>query len=373
MTPALATSGPTAFWYLTRATGAVALLLLTLSMLLGVANWRRWRPAGQPRFVLDALHRNVSLMVLVFLGLHVLTSILDGFAPVGFVDAVVPLHSSYRPLWLGFGALSFDLLLAVTITSLLRQRLGHRAWQITHWLAYAAWPVALLHTVGTGSDVRRGWLLALCAICLAAILVAICFRTAQGWPSIASSRFAALAGAGMAAIALIAWLPSGPLAKGWARRAGTPAHLLAVTTTGGAAAASPGRASSRQSPSLDAPFHARLSGVLHQSQSSATGLVTLDMPLRLSGSGSRRLDVRIDGEPAEGGGVSMTDGRILLGTANDPSRFSGQVTSLDGTTISALVSRAHSQQLALDIELRIDSGSGAVGGTVSAQSAGPAR
>ena len=362
----LATSGPTAFWYLTRATGAVALLLLTLSMLLGVVNWRRWTLPGQPRFVLDALHRNVSLLVLVFLALHIVTSILDGFAPVGLIDAVVPFHSSYRPLWLAFGALSFDLLLAVVATSLLRQRLGHRAWRITHWLAYAAWPVALLHTVGTGSDVKRGWLLALCAICLAAVLVAVCLRTAQGWPNIAGNRFAALAGSGIGAIVLVAWMPSGPLAKGWARKAGTPSSLLGVSTTSTATA---GRQHRTHTPGLDRPFRARVSGLLHQSQSPETGLVTIDMPLRLSGSGSRRLEVRIDGQPTDGGGVSMTDGRVDLGTASERSLYRGRISSLEGTSISSVVARSGGRRLALDIELKIGSGSSSVGGTVSAQSA----
>ena len=196
---------------------------------------------------------------------------------MGVVAAVVPFHSSYRPLWLAFGALSFDLLLAVVATSLLRQRLGHRAWRITHWLAYAAWPVALLHTVGTGSDVKRGWLLALCAICLAAVLVAVCLRTAQGWPNIAGNRFAALAGSGIGAIVLVAWMPSGPLAKGWARKAGTPSSLLGVSTTSTATA---GRQHRTHTPGLDRPFRARVSGLLHQSQSPETGLVTIDMPLR---------------------------------------------------------------------------------------------
>ena len=364
----LATSGPTVLWYLTRSTGTVALLLLTLSMLLGVANWKRWNLPGQPRFVLDTLHRNVSLLVLVFVGLHIVTSVLDGFAPVSFVDAVIPLHSSYRPLWTAFGALSFDLLLAVAITSMLRQRVGHRLWRFTHWLAYAAWPVALLHTVGSGSDIKSGWLLALCAVSLAVIVIGVWIRVSQGWPTYAGRRISAFGATVFGSIALIAWLPSGPLAKGWAKRAGTPAKLLASMNAGAGA----GRSAAPAPTSLDGPFTANLRGVLHQSQSSTTGLVTIDMPLRISGGGGRRLEVRMQGQPLQGGGVSMTDGQVNLGTTGNPSIYSGRIASLQGTSLSAFVARSDGRLLTVRVELLISPGSSAVSGTVSAQPGGGA-
>ncbi len=103
----------------------------------------------------------------MFLVLHILTAVLDTFAPISLLAAFVPFVSSYRPFWLGLGAVAFDLLLAVTLTSLLRTRLGPGVWRATHWLAYACWPFALLHTLGTGSDVRTTWLLVLSVACLA--------------------------------------------------------------------------------------------------------------------------------------------------------------------------------------------------------------
>ena len=121
----LAAAGPSAYWYLTRSTGAVALLLLTFAIALGVIDVRRLSSPRWPRFVVDSLHRNVSLLAMVFLALHILTSVLDSFAPISLLDAFIPFGGSYRPFWLGLGAVSFDLLLAVTITSLLRQRMGY--------------------------------------------------------------------------------------------------------------------------------------------------------------------------------------------------------------------------------------------------------
>ena len=69
------------------------------------------------------------------------------------VDVVVPFVGAYRPFWLGLGALALDLLAALIVTSLLRARIGLRAWRAVHWVAYACWPVALVHGLGTGSDV----------------------------------------------------------------------------------------------------------------------------------------------------------------------------------------------------------------------------
>ena len=91
---------------------------------------------------------------------------LDSFAPIRLIDAVIPFASTYRPLWLGLGALSFDLLIALVVTSLVRRRLGYRAWRTIHWLAYASWPVAVFHGLGTGSDTKVWWMLALTAACV---------------------------------------------------------------------------------------------------------------------------------------------------------------------------------------------------------------
>ena len=222
----LATSGPSLEWYITRSTGAVALLLLSLAVALGVADVRRLGTPSWPRFVVDALHRNVSLLALVFLALHILTAVLDSFASISLLDAFVPFVGSYRPFWLGLGAVAFDLMLAVILTSLLRGRVGSRAWRVTHWLVYACWPVALLHTLGTGSDVKTTWLLALSGLCLALVLGAVLARVCGRSRESARGRGVAVGGAFAFALGLALWLPSGPLGSEWARRSGTPSALL---------------------------------------------------------------------------------------------------------------------------------------------------
>ena len=137
----------------TRLTVAmVALVLLTASVVLGVLEVKRWSTERWPRFVTAGLHKNISLLSVVFLAIHIATTVVDGFAPIGWLDVVIPFRSPYRPLWLGLGAVAVDLLIALTVSSLLRGRIGHRAWRAIHWAAYACWPVAALHGMGTGTD-----------------------------------------------------------------------------------------------------------------------------------------------------------------------------------------------------------------------------
>jgi methionine sulfoxide reductase heme-binding subunit len=228
----LAAAGPSLYWYLTRSTGAVALVLLTLAIVVGVLDVQRWSSARYPRFVVDSLHRNVSLLALVFLVAHILTSVLDSFAPISLADAVVPFVGSYRPFWLGLGAVAFDLMLAVIVTSLLRARMGYSSWRAVHWLAYASWPIALLHGLGTGSDVKSSWLLLLSIGCLLSVLAAVLARVISGWPRDVRWRGTAVGAAGAFSLFLVLWLPSGPLGSEWARRSGTPTALLAHAHAG---------------------------------------------------------------------------------------------------------------------------------------------
>src|SRR5712691_5678913 len=169
-----------ALWFATRGFGVVSLLLLTAIVVLGVAGVTRWRSSRWPRFVVAGLHRNLTLLALVFIALHVITTVADGYAPISLLNAVIPFTSAYRPLWLGLGAVAFDLLLALTITSLLRARIGHRRWRALHWLAYASWPVALVHGLGTGTDARVAWMQVVAASCTACVVAAVLWRVAGG-------------------------------------------------------------------------------------------------------------------------------------------------------------------------------------------------
>ena len=163
-------------WYATRAAGLVTLLLLTASVLLGVITAGRYASDRWPRFLTVGLHRNLSLLVLVFLALHVGTTLMDSFVSIPLSAAFVPFISAYKTFWLGLGAIALDLLLALVITSLLRARLGHRAWRRVHWLAYACWPIGLAHGLGIGTDRATTWVFVLTIGCAAAVAAAATWR-----------------------------------------------------------------------------------------------------------------------------------------------------------------------------------------------------
>ncbi|TMF49722.1 MAG: ferric reductase [Chloroflexi bacterium] len=170
----------TLLWYTTRGAGAVTLILLTAVVVLGILTVLRVQSPSWPRFLTTGLHRNLALMTMVFLALHIVTSVVDPFTHLGWAAALIPFSSYYRTFWLGLGVVSFELLLAIVVTSLMRGFLGHHAWRAIHWLTYAAWPVGVLHGVGTGTDTLSAWMLAITAACIAAVGVAIFVRLTSG-------------------------------------------------------------------------------------------------------------------------------------------------------------------------------------------------
>ena len=358
-----ATTGPTAMWYLTRATGAVALLLLSASVVLGILGPLRVQAGRWPRFAVGTVHRDVSLLVVVLIVVHVVTTVLDGFAPISLIDGVIPLHSAYRSLWLGLGALSFDLIVALVLTSLLRARLGLRTWRTVHWLAYLSWPVAVLHGLGSGSDAKQLWLLALTAVCVAAAVAAVLLRLRSTPLLEPPARSGLTALTAITPVALLAFTVLGPLQHGWAKTAGTPASLLGKPTAARAPAAAAGRAAAPVPAAvLSRDFAAALSGTLHQS--STTGGELVDISLRLSGGLTGVLRIRLAGVPDGQGGVSLTGSQVDLAAAGTASAMAGRVTSLSGEQFTARVKDAHGASIDLRGVLNIDTSTGQVTGQV---------
>jgi DMSO/TMAO reductase YedYZ heme-binding membrane subunit len=169
-------------WYMTRATGIVALVLLTSTMVMGVAAGGNWARPRWPRFVTQGLHRNLSLLAVMFVFAHVTTTVVDGYVPAGWLSAFVPFTSPYKRVWLGLGAVAFDLILALILTSLVRHRLNQTTWRAIHWLAYASWPVALVHGLGAGTDVTPVIMRWVTALSIVATGAALAWRLTRRWP-----------------------------------------------------------------------------------------------------------------------------------------------------------------------------------------------
>jgi methionine sulfoxide reductase heme-binding subunit len=167
-----------ALWYASRATGLVSQLLLTAVMVLGAANGARLSSHRWPRFAVAALHRNLSLLTVAFLAIHIATAIIDTYAGIEWITVVVPFVSHYEPFWLGLGTVAFDLLVALVLSSLARPRINPGLWRLIHWAAYACWPSAVIHGFGIGgADSRLVWVRVLDVVCVLIVVVAVWLRT----------------------------------------------------------------------------------------------------------------------------------------------------------------------------------------------------
>jgi methionine sulfoxide reductase heme-binding subunit len=344
-------SSSKAIWYLTRGTGAVSLMLLTAVTVLGIVNVVRWSPSHTPRFVVQRVHRNLSLLAVVFIVVHIATAVIDAFAPIRWIDAVVPFRSAYRPLWLGLGAVAFDLLIAVAATSLIRARLGYRVWRAVHWTSYALWGVAVLHGLGIGSDSKQLWMLGLVVVSVGAVVAAAAWRVATGWPEWTPARLTMAAGAALTPIALGVWLVGGPLRAGWAARSGTPKQLLVHTSS---ASSSPPPPAVANQPPIVLPSNTSGNGttLLHHLSGGGARVV---VALQTGGAPALSIRVILNGEPLAGGGVSMTDGSATLTPPGGAAPYQGTVTGLSGLSINADLSDGHGDRIALTLQLQVSS------------------
>jgi DMSO/TMAO reductase YedYZ heme-binding membrane subunit len=163
-------------WLVSRAAGVVALVLLTATVVLGTVSTAPTRSVAWPRWARQALHRDLALLSIAALAVHIGAVVLDNYVDIRWYVPLVPFVSAYRPVWVGLGTIAFDLVLVVIASSLLRVRLGVRTWRAVHWLTYAAWPIAVLHYLTTGTDASAPWGVALAVLAIVAVAVAVGLR-----------------------------------------------------------------------------------------------------------------------------------------------------------------------------------------------------
>ena len=321
MTPATASAltavGGKAFWFLTRASGLVSIVLLSATIVLGVVASVGWTTQRWPRFVSQDVHRNLSLLCIAFVGVHVVTTVVDGYVPIGLLDVVLPFHSPYRPVYIGLGALGFDLLLAVLITSGLRHRIGYSSWRFVHWLAYLCWPIALIHGLGSGTDTPLPVVLLVEGACTAAVLVAFAWRLTTGRSLPVSGRTAAAA--------------------------------TTAPTSSGASGSVPA-----------VPFTSQVTGTQTQTRPDARGTIQITLGMHLHDAASTPLTVVLSGQESAGGGVSLSSGTVAYGP------YHGTVVGLNGGTVTMRVAAPATTTLVAT--LAIDQQTGALTGSVAGSS-----
>ncbi len=165
-----------ALWALGRGTGVVALIMFTITLVLGIVSRSGRSVGGLGRFGVAEVHRTAALTGVGLIAVHLGSLLFDPYAQLRLVDFVLPFAGSYRPLWLGLGTVAVDLLLVVTAVSLLRKWVGPRVFKAVHWLTYALWPIALLHALGNGTDAGTAWMDGVAIACSVAVGSAVAWR-----------------------------------------------------------------------------------------------------------------------------------------------------------------------------------------------------
>lgn len=139
-------------WYITRAAGLTAYVLLWLSTAWGLAVSSKILDLFLHRTFTYDFHQFISLLAIGFIVLHIAVLMADRYLPYTLAQVLLPFLSPYRPLWVGIGVIGFYLTLLVTVTFYLRSRIGVRTFRAIHGLSLIAYLAATVHGFFAGTD-----------------------------------------------------------------------------------------------------------------------------------------------------------------------------------------------------------------------------
>jgi DMSO/TMAO reductase YedYZ heme-binding membrane subunit len=337
-------------WETARAGGFAAYILLTLAVSAGLVLRNRWQSDRWPRLITNELHGYLSLLGLVFIAVHVAAVTIDPFTHFGLAEILLPFASHYRPLWMGLGIVSLYLLLSVWLSTRLRTRIGHRLWRRIHLLAFLVYAAATVHGLGSGSDTRMSWAVAIYAVSVSVVVGLAVRRLLVPATRVERSRPVGAALTGLAVAGVATWAAVGPLAAHWGKHAGVAqASVVAAPAMHGSL-----------SGVVVTPFVATFTGQATVSEANDVGLVTVRIHGALRGGTSDHLEILVHGSPLADGGVSMQASHVSLGAATP--LYTGRIVQLNGMQLVAAVS-SRAERLRLRISLRFAS-DGSARGTV---------
>jgi predicted ferric reductase len=145
-------------WYLARAGGVVAYLLLFGSVALGLALSSRGLEALLGPLRLLDLHEFVTLFTYALVALHLAGLYLDQYLQPAPAELLIPFALPYRPTWSGLGAVALYVSAIITASFYLRRRIRYRTWRVLHYLTFVVFVLALVHGLGSGSDTLTPWM-----------------------------------------------------------------------------------------------------------------------------------------------------------------------------------------------------------------------
>ena len=353
-------------WTVARAGGFTSLVLLTLSVALGLALSMRWQRPAWPRLITNELHSFLTLLSLVFLAVHGLAVWLDPFTRFNWNEIFIPFASHYRTTYMALGIIAAYLALAVWISTQIRPWIGYAVWRRLHGLAFGAYLLGMLHGIGTGSDTRTAWGMAIYAGSALLVGSLLCLRLltpigARGrrYPGLAFLTLVMLAGGTF-------WSAVGPLKPGWNAAANNGQGNGSGTTANGSAA---------PSSALTAPFTANLQGTGDQSQPDAAGNETVTVNSTLTGGAQGTLRLTLQGAAMGAGSVSVSSTSVVLVLTQPAASYQGQArfsaTDNGQWDFSATLQDMAGSGLPATAQIQLwQSGNGQFQGTISVQPAG---
>ena len=359
-------------WDVARAGGFTAYVLLTLSVALGLALTMQWQSAGRwPRLLNSELHNFLTLLSLIFVGVHVLAVWVDPFTRFGWSEVFIPFVSHYRPLWMALGIVALYLGLAVGLSTWIRPLIGYTWWRRLHLLTLVCYGLVTVHGLATGSDTRTWWAVMIYLGSALAIAGLLLIRLLE--PTSPRGR-AHPVWASLVAMAVVVggfWTLLGPLQSGWnasANNGNGSGARIAVANSSTSSTATPAAGNGAASGAFGSAFSAQVRGSLSQSGPDANGTVSYEIQATLQNGATGQLDLRMSGQNAGDDEVSITSSSVTLGTAASPSLYAGQVTRIeaDGSrwNVTATLAQSGSGSHSLTITLSLRISDGAVGGSI---------
>jgi len=163
-------------WYAARASGMVAYLLATMSVLFGLATSTQLGQRMLGKANVADVHRVLSLLTLFAIGGHTMFLALDQYASFGLSDLLIPFITWYRPVWTGFGILAAYLTFALYLSFGIRSIIGYRAWRAFHYAAFAVFALGTMHGLFAGTDTSAAWALAIYVSAAVAVSCMLAYR-----------------------------------------------------------------------------------------------------------------------------------------------------------------------------------------------------
>jgi len=363
-------------WDTARAGGFTAYLLVTLSVLLGLALSLRWQPRWFPRLISYELHVWITVLSFIFLGIHIFASWIDPFTGFGVGELLIPVVSHYRPLWMAFGIVALYLSLAVTLSLFVRRQIGYKWWLRLHELSFALWGLATIHGLATGSDTRTIWGIELYIISAILVCGLLCVRLLQ--PVTPGGRihpvWASLVAVSLASA--IIWTALGPLRPGWnaianngngsggvVQAAGSPTASSATTT--------PGAASKNDNAPFSQPFTASAQGDITSGSDPTTGQPVQRLNLTLSGAQQGVLQIQLweqsgdNSDDDDNRGATVTNSQVTLGSDASTPLYQGSITRIRGGYMVARLNAVQPGQSPIQLTINVQEQGDSLSGTVS--------